>query len=339
MKLSICIHQFFERYLPQIKGVSPHSIKAYRDTFKLFLPFAAGHHNIKVASLSLNHLTPELILAFLDHLESERKNTAKTRNHRLAVIKSLAKMIRFMYSQQSAPMEKIIRIPQKRTQRQLIGFLYPEEINKVLNAVDLNKTQGFRDYTILQLLFDSGARASEIADLNLDYLNPQHRTLAILGKGNRFRQIELPPTTVRLIKTYIAIYRKSPKSAYRQRLFISQHGKQLTRHGIYRLCRKYLRLALSAKRLTALNPVHSFRHACAMNMLAKGDSISDIRNQLGHEDIQSTSVYLQLDLSRRKKIQQKFTRYTHSILVRNAEIEELINQKDKDNIMQWLDSL
>ena len=339
MRLSTCIHQFFERYLPQIKGVSSHTIKAYRDTFKLFLPFAAKYYGIKVVSLSLNHLTPELILSFLDYLESERKNTAKTRNHRLATIKSLAKMIRFMYPQQSAPMEKIIRIPQKRTQRQLIGFLYPEEINKLLNAVDLNKTQGFRDYTILQLLFDSGARASEIADLNLDYFNPQHRTLAILGKGNRFRQIELSPTTVRLIKTYIARYRKTPKSAYRQRLFISQHGKQLTRHGIYSLCRKYLRLALSTKRLTALNPVHSLRHSCAMNMLAKGDSISDIRNQLGHEDIQSTMVYLQLDLPRRRKIQQKFTQHTKSILLRNAEIEELIDQKDKDNIMQWLDNL
>ena len=76
-----------------------------------------------------------------------------------------------------------------------------------------------------------------------------------------------------------------------------------------------------------------------MNMLAKGHSISDIKNQLGHEDIQSTSVYLQLDLPRRKKIQQKLTHYTKSVLVRNAEIEELIDNKDKENIMEWLDSL
>jgi len=252
MRLSTCIHQFFEKYLPQIKGVSPNTIKAYRDTFKQFLPFAANYHGIKVASLSLNHLAPELTLAFLDYLESERKNTAKTRNHRLAAIKSIAKMIRLMYPQESAPMQKIICIPQKRTQRQLIGFLYPEELDKVLNAVNLNKAQGFRDYTILQLLFDSGARASETAQLNLDYFNPQQKTLAILGKGNRFRQIELSSTTVRLIKTYIAIYRKSPKPAYHKRLFISQHGKQLTRHGIYRLCRKYLHLALPAKRLATV---------------------------------------------------------------------------------------
>jgi site-specific recombinase XerD len=124
MRLSSVIHQFFDKYLPHIKGVSPNSIKAYRDTFKLFLPFASSHYGIQVASLSLNHLKPEVILAFLDHLESERKNSAKTRNHRLAAIKSLAKMIRFTHPRWSASMEKIIDIPQKRTQRQLIGFLY-----------------------------------------------------------------------------------------------------------------------------------------------------------------------------------------------------------------------
>ena len=176
MRLSACIHQFFEKYLPQIKGVSSHTLKAYRNTFKMFLPFAANYHGIKLASLTLDHLTPELILGFLEYLESERKNTAKTRNHRLAAIKSLAKMIRFMYPEKSKTTEKIICIPQKRTQRQLIGFLYPEEIHKVMDAVDLNKTQGFRDYVILQLLFDSGARASEIAELDIDYLtlNNEH---------------------------------------------------------------------------------------------------------------------------------------------------------------------
>lgn len=339
MRLSSLIHQFFEKYLPHIKAVSPNSIKAYRDTFKLFLPFAASHYGIQVASLSINHLTPELILSFLDHLESERNNSAKTRNHRLAAIKSLAKMIRFTHPQWSASMDKIIAIPQKRTQRQLIGFLYPQEIEKVLNAVDINKALGFRDYTILQLLFESGARASEIARLNLDYLNPEQGTLAILGKGNRFRQIQLSHTTVKMIKAYMLNHRRQPRAPYAKRLFISKHGKALTRHGIYRLCRKYLQLALSQKRLKVLNPVHSFRHSCAINMLAAGCSVTDIKNQLGHEDIQSTMVYLQMDLSRRRKIQQRFTEYTQAVLKRNTAIETLIAQDEKDDIMAWLDSL
>lgn len=339
MRLSSVIHQFFEKYLPQIKGVSPNSIKAYRDTFKLFLPFAANHYGISIGSLSLCHLTPELIISFLDHLESERNNTAKTRNHRLAAIKSLAKMIRFMHPQSSASMDKIAVIPQKRTQRQLIGFLYPEEIDKVLKAVDINKVLGFRDYAILQLLSESGARASEVAGLNLDYLNPEQGTLAILGKGNRFRQIGLSPTTVKMIKVYILNHRCRPIAPDAKRLFISQHGKALTRHGIYRLCSKYLRLALPEKRLEVLNPVHSFRHSCAINMLAAGCSVTDIKNHLGHEDVQSTMVYLQMDLSRRRKIQERFTEYTQAILSRNSEIEALIAQEEKDDIMTWLDSL
>ena len=126
---------------------------------------------------------------------------------------------------------------------------------------------------------------------------------------------------------------------YRHWLFINKHGRSLTRHGIYRLCRKYLRLALPLKRLKVLNPVHSFRHSCAVNMLAAGCSLSDIKNHLGHEDIQSTTVYLQLDLSRRKSIQKKFTRHVASVLSRNTQIEELIDEKEKDEIMKWLDSL
>ena len=179
-------------------------------------------------------------------------------------------------------------------------------------AVNINTALGFRDYIILHLLFESGARASEIAGLELDYFNPEQGTLAILGKGNRFRQIELETKTVRLLTVYIAKYRVSPKAAYQHRLFINQCGNQLTRHGIYRLCKKYLHRALPPKRLMDINPVHSFRHSCAVNMLAEGRSVSDIRNKLGHEDIQSTMVYLQLDLAKRKKIQQQFIQYVQS---------------------------
>ena len=123
MKLSICIHQFFGRYLPHIHGVSKNTIKAYRDSFTLFLPFAAKYHSIKIESLKLDHLSWDLILAFLDDLEQQRKNVAKTRNNRLAALKSFAKMIRLMYPEKKEIAEKIIDIPQKRTQKQLIGFL------------------------------------------------------------------------------------------------------------------------------------------------------------------------------------------------------------------------
>jgi site-specific recombinase XerD len=339
MRLSAAIHQFFSRYLPHIKALSPHTIKAYRDTFKLFLPYAANYHGIKISSLQIAHLRVEVILDFLDSLEKQRQNSAKTRNSRLAALKSLAKMIRFMHPDQRQLADKILSIPQKRSQRQLIGFLYPHEIDQILQAVDLNNALGVRDYCLMQLLYDSGARATEIATLNLDYFNAHNQTLAILGKGNRFRQIELETKTVRLLNLYIAKYRVNPKPSYQHRLFINQRGRQLTRHGIYRLCKKYLHIALPPKRLKDINPVHSFRHSCAVNMLADGHSVSDIRNKLGHEDIQSTMVYLQLDLAKRKKIQQQFIQHVQSNVTQNPEIEELIDWQNKDDIMAWLDDL
>ncbi len=339
MKLSSCIHQFFGQYLPRIKGVSTHTIKAYRDTFKIFLPFAAKYHGIKIDSLNLEHLSSELILTFLDELERGRKNLAKTRNDRLASLKSFAKMIRFMYPEKRQIAEKIGNIPQKRTQKPLIGFLYQEEILKVFQSVDLKRKDGLRDYALLHLLYDSGARASEIATLNLDYFNLQQKTLVILGKWNRYRLIELEPKAVQLLQLYIRKYRTTPRPLYQHRLFINQRGEELTRHGIYRICKNHLTMTLPPKRLKAINPVHSFRHSCAVNMLYRGDSLSEIRNHLGHEDIQSTSIYLHLDLNRKREIQKRFIEYMQSVLTRDPKIEELLDWENKEDIITWLDSL
>jgi integrase/recombinase XerD len=339
MRLSTCLHQFFDQYLPQIKGSSEQSVKAYRETFSMFLPFMAQYHNVKIKSLKIDHLSANLVLSFLNHLETHRHNTARTRNHRLAVIKSLGKMVRFMYPDKRQIAENILNIPQKRDLKKLIGFLYPKEIKKVFNAVDLNKKEGMRDYTILHVLFDSGARASEIATLNLDYFDHQNKTLAILGKGNRYRLINLWPKTASLIKEYILNYRIDPKPIYFNRLFVNQRKMELTRHGINRLCRKYLSKALPQKRIQGLSPVHSFRHSCAVNMLASGYPVSDIKNRLGHRSIESTMDYLQIDLSGKRDIQKKFIEYTQSKIKNDKKIEELIDWENNEETLAWLDSL
>ncbi len=339
MKLETCIYRFFEQYLPRIKGSSDQTIKAYRDVFSLFLPFAASRLSIKIPSLRVEHVSPEMLLAFLDHLESDRGNVVRTRNQRLAALKSLAKMIRLLYPEKREEAQRILDIPQKRAQRQLIGFLYPDEILQVFHCVNLTKKSGFRDYTILHLLEDSGARASEIATLNLDYFDPQNSTLIILGKGNRYRQLELQSKTVQLISRYIAQYRTKPKPLYQHRIFINQRGEEMTRHGIYHLCNKYLRKALSPKRLKNINPVHSFRHSCAVNMLLSGKSLTDIQNRLGHENIQSTTLYTHMDLTRKKAVQNKLTEYMKSNLSEDPKISNWIDWENKKDILEWLDSL
>ena len=339
MKLTIIVHHFFEQYLPRIKGYGPNTIKAYRDAFSLFLPFARDTLDTPINSLQLEQLTPELIVDFLNWLEKVRENGARTRNHRLAAIQSLAKMSLYMYPEKRAIALRILDIPSKRYHRNIIGFLCQEEILAVLDSVNLSSAQGFRDYTILNFLFDSGARASEVAALDLDFFDPQQKTLAILGKGGRFRMITLWPKTTDLLCRYVEKYRTTPHILYRNRLFLNQRGKELTRHGIYRLCRKYLEKTLPQKRLKNLNPAHSFRHSCAVNMLLAGYPISDIKNRLGHESIKSTMIYLHLDLGHRQGIQKKFISHTQSLLNQDDKIDELINWENKEEILSWLDSL
>jgi len=339
MKLSPCIRQFFDQYLPHIKGVSEHTVQAYRDAFRLFMPFAAKFYNIKIRSLRVEHLSSELIIAFLEDLQRKRKNLVKTRNQRLAALKSFAKMVRFKYPEQKEVAETILNIPQKRTQKPLIGFVYQDEILEVFDAVDLRTKEGFRDYALLHVLYDSGARATEMATLNLDYFDPQKMTLAILGKGNRFRLIQLKPKPSHLLQLYIRKYRISPQPPYEDRLFINQRGEELTRHGIYRICRKYLEKALPPKRLKNINPVHSFRHSRAIDMLYSGHPITDIKNHLGHDAIRSTVVYLQLDLNRRRHIQRRFIRHMQSVLADDSKIEELLQWENEGDLMEWLDSL
>ncbi len=339
MKLSPLIHQFFHQYLPNIKGMSQNTIRSYRDTFKLFLPFAAKYYGIKIRSLRVEHISVELIIAFLDKLQNERNNLPKTRNLRLATLKSFAKMIRLMYPDQREMAERIIHIPQKRFQKTLIGFLYQEETLKVFQVVDLRTKEGFRDYALLHLLYDSGARASEITTLNLDYFNPQHKTLAVLGKGNRFRLIQLERKTSQLLKLYIRKYRITPKPPYQHRLFINQRGEELTRHGVYRICKKYLSKTLPPKRLKYINPVHSFRHSRAVDLLYQGKPVTEIQNRLGHDNVQSTMTYLHLDLNRKRHIQKGFIKYMQSLLSDDPKIDELLHWENEKDIMKWLDTL
>ncbi len=339
MRLSTCLHQYFYEYLPRIKGTSEHSIKAYRQTFSLFLHFMAGYHSIKIKSLKIEHLTVDAVLAFLYYLEKDRENSVQTRNHRLAVIKSLAKMIRFMHPDKKRIAETLLAIPQKRAQKKIMGFLYPEEIMKVFSAVDLKKKEGMRDFTILHLLYDSGARASEIATLEFDYFDPGNETIAVLGKGNRYRLINLCPRTASLISDYIINHRVDPIHLFAHRLFINQRKRGLTRHGINKICRKYLTKALPEKRLKDLSPAHCFRHSCAIKMVTSGEPVSDIKNRLGHRSVESTMIYLQLDLSKKRKIQSKLMEYMQSKINHDKKIDELIDWKNSAEILAWLDSL
>jgi len=339
MNLTDCVGQFFREYLPRIKGAGEQTVDAYRRAFTLFLKFAAIHQKRPVKDLQIEDLTFDLIYGFLNHLEEDRKNTARTRNHRLAAIKSFARMLRLLYPQYRKIAGMILAVPQKRCQKRLVGFLSHDDVMRVFAGVDLKRKDGFRDYTILNLLYDTGARAGEIAALNLEDFTPCKNTLAVLGKGNRYRLLMLWPKTVQLLARYIAHYRQAPSPPHQAALFVNQRRERFTRNGIYRICRKYLEKSLDPKALRHINPAHSFRHSCAVNMLLSGASLTDIKNHLGHEKLESTMIYLHLNLDKKREIQERFIAYTRSSYRDDPAMDQLIDWEKKEEILRWLDSL
>lgn len=339
MKFKDTVHYYFAEYLYDIKGVSPETIKAYKESFRLFLKFSSKHLSKKISKLDFEDITSALIFSFLDYLEQGRKNSIRTRNNRLIALKSFAKMLRIFYPEHRELSETIAYIPQKRFSKRLVGYMDYDDLLKVFNSVDLKKKDGVRDYTILHLLFDSGARASEVANLKVQFFNPDKGTLIIKGKGAKYRLIELQTKTTEIVNHYIKKYRPIPKPIYINYLFVNQRRENFTRGGIYRLCKKYLSKALSEKQLVNINPVHSFRHSCAVHLLISGKSLTDIKNHLGHENLESTMTYLHLNISRKREAQNEFLKYIRSTISEDNKMDDLLNWERKEEILDWLDNL
>ena len=322
-----------------MKGSSPQTIANYKNTFTLFLPFAASFLDKKINSLQVDDLKIDLILSFLEHLETGRNNSVRTRNIRLAAIKSMAKMILLLHTEYQKIANTISNIPYKREVKPLVGYLTQDELLDVFNSVDLQKKDGFRDYVVLHLLYDSGARAQEITDIKLDDIDSKAFTVAILGKGQRYRMVQVWEKTIQLVEQYIQKYRRSPEQKYQKYLFINQRGKKFSRYGIYRICEKYIKKALPEKRLIHLNFAHCFRHSCAVHMLMMNKSVADIKNHLGHESINSTMIYLKLDQSKRQEVQKNYMDYMQTVIKDDEKIDNLIDWENSKDILEWLNNL
>ncbi len=339
MRLNHCLQEFFTEYLVALKGVSPETLKSYKEAFKLFVKFSSKNLSKKAHNLQVEDLTASLIFTFLDHLEKKRNNKIRTRNARLIALKTFAKMLRLMHPEYRKTSDMILNIPQKRFGKRLIGYMDYEDILKVYESIDLKKKDGFRDYTMLHLLFDSGARASELANLETEFFDPHKKSLIIKGKGGNYRLIGLEQKSIELLECYIKKYRGSPKALYANRLFINQRREGFTRNGIYRLCKKHVSNALPVKEVKKLNPVHSFRHSCAVHMLLMGKSLTDIKNHLGHENLKSTMIYLHLSLSKKRDVQKKYIEHMENSITIDPKIDDLLKSDSKEEILKLLDSL
>lgn len=287
-------------YLIGQRDVSPQTVIAYRDTFKLLLRFLERRYRKKADELSVLDLSASRILAFLDDLERRRGNSARSRNARLAAIRSFVR-----YTASVDPLllpfaQRLLAIPLKRIDHCDVGYLSREQMQSLLAAPDGSTRTGLRDRVLLMLMYNTGARVSEIAALQMRDLHfDGGGVIHIRGKGRKQRAVPLWRRTVRLLRQWLKEVDNSPDKP----LLPNGRGAAMTRAGVAQRLRYAVNLAAqrdSTFRKRRVSP-HTIRHTTAMHMLQAGVDLSVIALWLGHESIQTTHQYLQADLETKKK--------------------------------------
>ena len=300
--LATLITAFFVRHLAAEHNASPHTAKAYRDAIKLLLRFAAAACHRPMAALQFEDLTPDLILRFLTDLETTRRNTARTRNARLAAIHSFYRYVLDGHPECALACHRVLAIPVKKSTRPLLGYLTDVELAHVLGQMDRTTLDGERDYLLLALLYDTGARIQELLDLTPSDVRFVPPAVARLhGKGRRERLCPLLPQTARLVSRYLA--RVGRPLDDRSPLFRNRYGQPLKRHGARYLLMKYLdraRTSMSSLHRSGISP-HTLRHTKAMHLLQAGVPLITIKDFLGHADVKSTEVYVQIDVGMKRE--------------------------------------
>jgi integrase/recombinase XerD len=298
--LGSALRRYFCEYLISQRDLSPRTISAYRDTFRLLLAFLERQHHIKPDHVCVDHLDAPRVLAFLDDLERKRGNTARTRNARLAAIRSFLRHAAAADPLLLPVAQRVLAIPVKRFERAAVGHLTREQVQAVLDAPDATTLAGQRDRILLMLLYNTGARVSELAALRVQDVSLESRvSIHILGKGRKHRSVPLWRGTIKLLRPWMRQLRASPESP----LLPNARGGSMTRSGIAQ------RLAVAVKRAASLHPdllsvpisPHTIRHTTAMHLLQSGVELSVIALWLGHENMQTTHQYLDADLESKKR--------------------------------------
>jgi integrase/recombinase XerD len=299
--LASMLRGFFVDYLPRQRALSPHTLCSYRDSIKLLLQFFAGK-NGNATNLTIEHLTVARITAFLQHLETARHNCTCTRNVRLSAVHSFFRYLGGERPEHLAQAQRILSIPFKRTSTREIQNLDLDEILALLAAVDPKTRSGPRDLALLSLMFNTGARVSEIVALQTDDLQMASAPSVVLhGKGRKERICPLWPETVHLLERMLE--ERGIKPGESAALFLNHRGIQLTRFGVRLILRKYFHKAAKSQptlKDKRLHP-HSVRHSTAVHLLRSGVDLSTIAHWLGHASVNTTNKYLAVDLEAKRE--------------------------------------
>ena len=298
--LAPILQSFFTDRLRQQRQASERTITAYRDAIRLLLVYAAAHTSKTPSTLDIADLDAPLVGAFLGHLESERRNSVRTRNARLAAIHSLFRHAAHLRPDDAAVIQRVLAIPPKRFDRTLINYLTEDEITVLLAAPDSSTWTGRRDHALIMLACQTGLRASEL--LRLTHTDVHLGTgphVSCLGKGRKQRITPLTAATVTVLRAWQQEHPGTPSDP----LFPTRRGTPLSRDGLQRRLTIYATIAkrscpsLHGKRITP----HVLRHSAAMRLLAAGVDTTVIALWLGHENVATTQIYIHADLALKEK--------------------------------------
>ncbi|GGO83821.1 integrase [Marinobacterium nitratireducens] len=300
-----CVESFFRDYLQRLRGASPHTVRAYRDTLRLLFIYLADTKGCAVADLQLSDLRVDEIAAFLTQLESVRANAIATRNCRLAAIRSFCKHLIRVDLPHAEQYQRILALPAKKCRQPLAVYLEAEEVHAIIDQPDRRTALGQRDHGLLLFLYNTGARISEAlavccADL---HLTPP-RQVRLHGKGRKDRLCPLWRETTQALQRLPTVRDGKPGGF----VFVNRQGQPLTRDGVAYLLRKYVAAAIPSAptlRRRKITP-HVLRHSCAVALLQSGVDITVIRDYLGHASVATTSRYLTTNLQMKRAALEAF---------------------------------
>lgn len=294
------LEAFFTDRLQRQRGVSPHTIAAYRDTFRLLLQFTQQRLGKAPSALRLAEIDAPLVSAFLDHLETQRRNSARTRNARLAAIHSFFRFVAPQEPGYADVCRRVLAIPTKRIERTLVTALHRAEIDALLAAPDRTTWLGRRDHALLFLCIQTGLRVSEVVGLRCsDIVLTTGAHVRCHGKGRKDRCTPLTRDAVTILRTWLVERAGAPDAP----VFPSLRRTRLSRDAVERLVTKYANAAsarcptLKRKRVTP----HVLRHTTAVTLLQAGNDRAVIALWLGHESFETTQMYLDADLSMKER--------------------------------------
>ena len=291
------VQAYFAEYLTQQRALSPQTIATYRDAFVLFLDFTESRLGKSPTMTTLADITPELIMAFLDHLERQRHNSVRSRNARLAALRSFLKFAAHRDVSSLGVIERALGVPVKRFERPMFGYLSREEMLAVIGMPD-ETWLGQRDHVLFMLLYNTGARVSEIIGVKVGevVLDKSAACVHLHGKGRKQRSVPLWRSTVKTIRAWL---KQNPQFDAESPLLPNCNGHAMSRSAVAkRLTQAVQAAAATNPNLTKLRvSPHTIRHTTAMHLLQAGVDISVIALWLGHESPVTTHCYVEADLT------------------------------------------